>query len=267
MIRVASVILGAWVALALVALAWPDAVVNLDQALALPGSPHCPFGCDALGRPLGRLIAEGALTALIIGTGTVLLAGTAGVVLGAGAALVGGWLEQVVMRITDVLLAFPGILLAIAITAVAGPGRMTIIVALSITGWTGYARLARGETLRLRESAFVEAARVAGAPRAAILYRHILPNLLAPVTVQATFAFAGAVIAESSLSFLGLGDPTAASWGSLLAEGVRHLRAAPHLSVIPGLVISAVVLALNLAGDALTERFDPRRETAAGQPG
>ena len=266
MIRIASAIVGLWLLLALATLFWAEVPVRLDAALALPATPGCPLGCDALGRPLGRLIAEGAMTALIIGLGTVLIAGTAGVLLGAGSALAGGWIEQIVMRVVDVLLAFPGILLAIAITAVAGPGRLTIIGALSITGWTGYARLARGETLRLREASFVEAARTAGAPRGVILVRHILPNLLAPITVQATFAFAGAVIAESSLSFLGLGDPTAASWGALLAEGVRHLRVAPHLSLIPGLVISAVVLALNLAGDALTEYFDPRHHTRSGQP-
>lgn len=228
--------------------------IDLQNAMIRPGSGYW-MGTDALGRPVATLIWGGAYTALKISFISVLLAGMIGVVLGAYAGIRGGWFDQLLMRTIDILLAFPGILLAIAITAVLGPKVENIILALTLLGWTGFARLARGQTLVLRQESFVLSARTVGVSTLHLLRIHIIPNLLAPVLVQASFGMAGAILAESSLSFLGLGDPTQPSWGALLSDGVGYLRSAPYLSIFPGAAIFLVVLSLNLAGDALTERL------------
>jgi peptide/nickel transport system permease protein len=171
----------------------------------------------------------------------------------------GGWIDQLLMRLVDILLAFPGILLAIAFTAVLGPGLDHVIIALCLIGWTSYARLVRGEILALREREFIQAARALGCQPWRIILRHLLPNLLPPLLIQSTFGLAAAIVAEGSLSFLGVGvEPPTPSWGSMLNDGRQFLLVAPHLTTYPGLAIMLTVLALNLVGDALQEQLDTR---------
>ncbi len=166
------------------------------------------------------------------------------------------------MRLVDVLLAFPGLLLAIALTGLLGPSLENVVLALCLIGWTGYARLTRGEIRRLREREFTVAARALGVPDRRILVRHLLPLLAAPLLVQATFGMAGAIVAEASLSFLGLGaQPPTPSWGAMLNDGRAFVLVAPHLTIFPGLAIAMTVLALNVLGDGLRDRLDVRPPT------
>jgi peptide/nickel transport system permease protein len=166
----------------------------------------------------------------------------------------------VIMRVVDVLLAFPGILLAIFITAVLGPSLANVIFALAATGWTGYARLVRAQILSLRERDYVQAARALGASDGRILFRHLLPNAAGPILIQATFAIPGAILAEASLSFLGLGAPPGTpSWGALVDQGTQYLLVAPHVALFPGIAIAIVVLGFNFLGDALRDALDPRK--------
>jgi peptide/nickel transport system permease protein len=162
-------------------------------------------------------------------------------------------------RLMDILLAFPGILLAIALVAVLGPSLRNVILALVTIGWVGYARLVRGQVLKVRELEYVQAARAVGAPVVRVLGRHVIPATFSTVSVQATLGMAGAIIAEASLSFLGLGvQPPTPSWGTMLDAGRSHLFDAPHLTVVPGLAIAVLVMGFNFAGDALRDRLDPR---------
>ena len=171
----------------------------------------------------------------------------------------GGFLDQLLMRLVDVLMAFPGMLLAIAFTAVLGPGLHHVILALCLIGWTGYARLVRGEILALREKEFVHAAQALGGGPARVITLHMLPNLLPPLLIQSTFGMAGAIIAEGSLSFLGLGvQPPTPSWGSMLSEGRQFLLVAPHLTTYPGLAVMITVLGLNLVGDGLRDLLEKK---------
>ncbi|MGH7821992.1 MAG: ABC transporter permease, partial [Candidatus Binatia bacterium] len=171
----------------------------------------------------------------------------------------GGWIDEVLMRLVDVLLAFPGILLAIAMSAVLGPSLGNVVLALSLIGWTGYARLVRAETLSIRARPHVESARAIGAGELRVVTLHVLPLLAAPLAVQATFGFAGAIVAESSLSFLGLGaQPPSPSWGAMLSEGRAFLLVAPHVAIVPGLAIFVTVLGVNFLGDGLRDWLDVR---------
>jgi peptide/nickel transport system permease protein len=186
----------------------------------------------------------------------VIMVGPVGLLVGTVAGYVGGWLDVVLMRVTDVFLAFPGILLAIALVAVLGPGLGHVVVALVAFGWVDYARLARGQVLQVREADYVAAARSAGARAPAIVWRHVLPNVLPPLLVQASLGMAGAILAESALSFLGLGlAPPTPSWGGMIDAGRGHLVDAPHLALFPGIALFAVVLALNLLADGLGDRL------------
>lgn len=195
----------------------------------------------------------------IVSIAVVSLCFTVGVFLGLISGFRGGWLDEAIMRSGDVLLSFPGILMAIGLMAVLGPSLRNVILALVLIGWISFARLARGQTLKLREMEFVHAAKGMGATSARILWRHILPNMLPALIVQTSFSFAGMILAESSLSFLGLGvQPPVPSWGNMLSDGKNHLLDAPHLTLFPGLAIFSCVLALNVLGDALRDRFDPR---------
>ena len=179
--------------------------------------------------------------------------------LGAVAGYFGGKIDDGISRVMDVLMAFPGILLAIALVAVLGPSLGNVILALSVIGWVGYARLVRGQALRARELEFVQAARALGAGSPRIILRHILPTTLPSVVVQATLGMAGAIIAEAALSFLGLGvQPPTPSWGTMLDAGRSHLFDAPHLTIFPGLAIAILVLGFNFLGDGLRDRLDPR---------
>jgi peptide/nickel transport system permease protein len=174
--------------------------------------------------------------------------------IGGGAAILGGRVDSVVMRAVDITLAFPGFLLAIALAAILGPGLVDLLIALTAMGWTGYARLVRGEILSLREREYIEAARALGASRSRILFRHLLPGLGGPVAVQATFGVGGIIVAEAALSFLGLGArPPVPSWGNMLDAGRQFLLVAPHLTTAPGVAIGLAVLGFNLLGDGLAQ--------------
>jgi peptide/nickel transport system permease protein len=231
---------------------------ELAATLAPPGPEHV-LGQDKLGRDILSRVVHGARVSLAVGLAAVVTSLAVGVVIGAIAGYAGGWLDDLLMRIVDVLLAFPGLLLAIAFTAVLGPSLRNVVLALCAIGWTGYARLARGEIHRLRHREFVEAARALGASDRRILWRHLTPLLAAPLLVQATFGMAAAIVAEASLSFLGLGaQPPTPSWGAMLNDGRAFLLVAPHLTLFPGLTIMLTVLALNFLGDALRDRLDVR---------
>jgi len=231
---------------------------NLSASLAAPSSSH-PLGCDKLGRDqLSRLLV-GARVSLGVGLLTVALSVCIGVGIGALAGYAGGLVDFWLMRIVDMLLAFPGILLAIALAAVLGPGIANVIVTLSIIGWTGYARLVRAEVRSLRAREHVHAAIALGASPSRVLVRHVLPLVAAPLTVQAAFGVAGAIVGEASLSFLGLGvRPPMPSWGAMINDGRSYLLVAPHLTVYPGLAIFMTVLALQSVGDSIRNRLSSR---------
>jgi peptide/nickel transport system permease protein len=253
------------VALAVLAAIVGPLVVPYDpaaQQLALrlqgPSLVH-PLGLDELGRDILARLVFGARVSLGVGVTVVSVSSLAGLALGALAGYFGGRIDDLISRLIDVLLAFPGILLAIALVAVLGPSLVNAVVALCAIGWVGYARLVRGVTLRTRELDFVQAARALGAGSSRILIRHVVPSALPAVAVQATLGMAGAILAEASLSFLGLGvQPPTPSWGTMLDAGRSHLFDAPHLTIFPGLAIAALVLGFNFLGDGLRDRLDPR---------
>lgn len=227
-----------------------------------PPSPAHPLGQDKLGRDILARVIYGTRVSLAVGVATVLVSLAIGATVGAVAGFAGGWVDEGIMRAVDVLLAFPGLLLAIALTGILGPSLRNVVIALCLIGWTGYARLARGEVARLREREFVEAARALGVPERRILVRHVVPLLATPLLVQATFGMAASIVAEASLSFLGLGaQPPTASWGAMLNDGRAFVLVAPHLTIFPGLAILVTVLGLNFLGDGLRDRLDVRTPT------
>lgn len=228
---------------------------NLSADLAPPSLEH-PLGCDKLGRDqLSRLLYGGRVS-LTVGVSSVVASVSIGLLIGAIAGYAGGATDFWLMRLVDVLLAFPGMLLAIALAAVLGPGLPNVVLALSLVGWTGYARLVRGEVLSIRERDHVEAAVALGVPPRRILSQHVLPLVAAPLAVQATFGVAGAIVGEASLSFLGLGvqAPTP-SWGSMINDGRSFLLVAPHLTIYPGIAILVTVLGVQTVGDRLRDRL------------
>lgn len=223
-----------------------------------PSSEH-PLGLDDLGRDVLSRVIWGARVSLQVGLAVVLISTLVGVSLGAFSGYFGGAIDTAVMRTCDVLLAFPGILLAIAMVAVMGPSLQNVIIALCITGWVSYARLVRGQVLKVREVEFVVAARALGARSLRVIAGHVLPNVMSPVIVMATLGLAGAILAEASLSFLGLGvQPPTPSWGGMLTAGRRYIGRADHLAIFPGVAIMIAVMGLNFLGDGLIDRFDPK---------
>ena len=234
---------------------------RLDLAGNLQGpSPAHPLGQDKLGRDVLSRMIYGARVSVKVAVAVVGISLTVGLLLGGIAGYAGGWTDELLMRVVDVLMAFPGILLAIAVTAVLGPSLNHVILALCLTGWVGYARLVRGQVLAVREREYVQAARALGAGPLRVLGRHILPNTLAPVLVEATFGCASAILAEAGLSFLGLGtQPPTPSWGAMLSQGSHFMLVAPHLTVFPGLAIMLVVLGFNFLGDGLRDWLDVNR--------
>lgn len=252
------------VALVVIALAAPLLVTqdpnvqDTSRRLEAPSKAH-PLGLDDLGRDVYSRIVYGARVSLRVGFSVVVLASLVGVTLGAMSGYFGGWMDTVVMRLCDILLAFPGILLAIALVAVLGPSLNNVVLALATTGWVGYARLARGQVLKVREMEYVTAARALGARSPRVIIRHVLPNVINPVIVMATLGLAGAILAEAALSFLGLGvQPPTPSWGAMLTSGRAYLGLANHLAIFPGAAIMLAVMGLNFLGDGLIDALDPK---------
>ena len=235
-----------------------------DQELALrlegPSARHW-FGLDELGRDILARVLVGARISLLVGLVVVGVSSTIGTLLGSIAGYFGGIVDEILSRLMDILLAFPGLLLAIAMVAVLGPSLTNVIIALSLIGWVGYARLVRGQVLRARELEFVQAARALGASIPRILGQHIIPTALPAVTVQATLGMGGAILAEAALSFLGLGvQPPTPSWGTMLSYGRTHMLEAPHLTIFPGMAIAVLVLGFNFLGDGLRDALDPQAQ-------
>jgi peptide/nickel transport system permease protein len=235
------------------------AALNLSDRLASPAPDHL-FGTDELGRDILSRTLYGARISLVVAVSVVGLSLLAGILTGGLAGFYGGVTDIIVnVYVSNAFLALPGILVAIAFVAFLGPGLFNLILALSISGWVGYARLVRAQVMAVREREFVEAARALGASDLRILTRHILPNILQPIIVQAAVGMASAVLAEATLSFLGLGIPApAASWGSMLNDARSHLFDSPHMVVFPALAVMLAVLSFNFIGDALRDYLDPR---------
>jgi len=251
MIRVGLVIVLVAVLAALVGPAlspYNPAAQELARRLEPPTLSH-PFGLDELGRDILARLVAGARISLLVGLAVVSVSSVVGMLVGSIAGYFGGRVDDVISRVVDILMAFPGILLAIALVAVLGPSLTNVVLALSVIGWVGYARLVRGQALRARELDFVHAARALGAGSPRVVLRHVLPTAFPAVVVQATLGMAGAIIAEASLSFLGLGvQPPTPSWGTMLDAGRAHLFDAPHLTIFPGLAIALLVLGFNFLG-------------------
>jgi peptide/nickel transport system permease protein len=252
------------VALIVVALAAPllapfdPNLQDTARRLEAPSHSHL-LGLDDLGRDVLSRIIWGARISLRVGFSVVILASIIGITLGAMAGYFGGWLETIIMRVTDILLSFPGILLAIAMVAVLGPSLNNVVIALATQGWVGYARLARGQVLKVRETEYVIAAKALGARSPRVLALHVLPNVINPLIVMATLGLAGAILSEAALSFLGLGvQPPTPSWGAMLTSGRRYLGLANHLAIWPGVAIMIAVMGLNFLGDGLIDALDPK---------
>ena len=241
------------------------ASIELPARLAAPSSAHW-LGTDELGRDILSRLLYGARISLAVGGGVVTASLFLGLIFGSLAGYYGGLLDRLfTVIVMNAFLAFPGFLLAIAFVAFLGPGLFNLILALSIGGWVGYARLVRAQVLATREREFVEAARALGASDWRVITRHILPNIIQPVIVQAAIGMAGAVLAEATMSFLGLGvPPPTASWGSMLNDGRAHLFDAPHLVLFPAAAIMLTVLAFNFIGDGLRDYLDPRSRMEVG---
>lgn len=241
------------------------AAIDLTHRLAPPSAAHW-FGTDALGRDILSRIIYGARLSLTVAVSVVALSLSTGIILGGIAGYYGGAIDTFLnIFAMNAFMALPGILLAIAFVAFLGPGLLNLILALSIGGWVGYARLVRGQVLAVREREFVEAARALGASDLRIFLRHILPNIIQPLIVQAAIGMAGAVLAEATLSFLGLGvPPPTASWGSMLNDSRSHLFDAPHLVVFPAIAVMLCVLSFNFIGDGLRDYLDPRTRISVG---
>ena len=228
-----------------------------ELALRLEGPSRLHWlGLDELGRDILARVMSGARISLFVGLVVVSVSVSIGAAMGAIAGYYGGIIDEAISRVIDILLAFPGLLLAIALVAVLGPSLTNVVIALSLIGWVGYARVARAQVLQAREFEYVVAARAIGAATPRILIRHVLPAALPALTVQATLGMGGAILSEAALSFLGLGvQPPTPSWGAMLNYGRVHVLDAPHLTVFPGLAIAIVVLGLNLLGDSLRDRL------------
>jgi ABC-type dipeptide/oligopeptide/nickel transport system permease subunit len=223
-----------------------------------PGWPHV-LGTDDFGRDVFSRILYGARTALSVGVIIVGIDLLVGVTVGALAGYFGGWVDNLFMRLTDVMFAFPGLLFAILIVAVLGPGLLNVFIALGVVSWPSMARLVRGQALSIKQRDYVEAARAVGGSASRIIVTHVLPNCLGPVVVSASLGMGSAILAESSLSFIGIGvQAPAPSWGSMINEAMNEWRTFPYLVLAPGAVIAIVVFAFNFLGDGLNEALNPR---------
>lgn len=236
----------------------PDHIV-LEAILQGPNSRFW-LGTDELGRDILSRLLSGAGVSLLVAVTVVLCSGLIGIFVGLIAGYVGGWLDLVLLRVIDVFLAFPGLLLAIALAGLLEPGVGNVVIALCTVGWVGFARLARAQVLSLRESDHIQAAICQGLGNSTIFLRHLLPLMSGPLVVEATFGIAGAVLAEAGLSFLGLGiQAPEASWGSMIRDGSRYLLVAPHFVLAPGIALMLVVISVNVLGDVMRDRLDVRQ--------
>lgn len=244
---------------------YDPARLNLTGRLMSPSATHW-FGTDELGRDILSRTIYGARISLIVSVSVVGLSLAIGLIAGGLAGFYGGWLDTIMnIYVTNAFMSLPGILLAIAFVAFIGPGLFNVILALAISGWVGYARLVRAQVMAVKEREFVEAARALGAGDWRIMGRHVLPNILQPLIVQGAIGMAGAVLAEATLSFLGLGvPPPAASWGSMLNDARSHLFDSPHLVFFPAMAVMLCVLSFNFIGDALRDYMDPRTRLTVG---
>lgn len=242
----------------------PDAI-DLSNRLLSPGQSHW-FGTDELGRDIFSRVLFGARLSLFVAVSVVTCSLAIGLVLGGIAGFYGGPLDTLLnVFVMNAFMSLPGILIAIAFVAFLGPGVTNLVLALAISGWVGYARLIRAQVLAVRELEYVEAARALGASDLRIFFRHILPNILQPIIVQSAIGMAGAVLAEATLSFLGLGvPPPTASWGSMLNDSRSHLFESPHMVIFPAIAVMLCVLSFNFIGDALRDYLDPRTRLAIG---
>jgi peptide/nickel transport system permease protein len=264
----ASAIVFLLVVLAAVTAAWiaPNDPygIRLVQRLKPPGYVNASgvtfwLGTDTLGRDVLSRVIYGARVSLIVGLSAVLISGTIGLLLGLASGFFGGLIDDVIMRIADIQLSFPTILLALAIMAVLGSGLDKLILVLGLTGWVQYGRIVRGQVLSIKEEEFVLAARATGEKRWRILFQHILPNIWSPIIVIASFSVASNIVAEASLSFLGVGvPPSIPSWGTMLADGRQYIGVAEWLTIPPGVAISLTVLSINILCDWLRDYLDPR---------
>jgi peptide/nickel transport system permease protein len=241
------------------------AQIDLPNRLQAPSPAHW-CGTDELGRDIVSRLIYGSRISMLVGTCVVAASLALGLIIGSIAGYYGGGIDRFVnVVIMNAFLSFPGILLAIAFVAFRGPGIFNLILALSLGGWVGYARLVRAQVLAVREREFVEAARALGATDLRVIVRHILPNIIQPIVVQAAIGMAGAILAEATMSFLGLGvPPPTASWGAMLNDGRAHLFDAPHLVIFPALAVMLAVLSFNFIGDALRDALDPRSRIEVG---
>jgi peptide/nickel transport system permease protein len=239
--------------------------IDLPNRLQSPSAQHW-CGTDELGRDILSRLIWGARISLFVGSSVVAGSLALGLIIGSLAGYYGGGIDRFVnVVLMNAFLSFPGILIAIAFVAFRGPGIFNLVLALSLGGWVGYARLVRAQVLAVREREFVEAARALGAGDLHIITRHILPNIIQPVIVQAAIGMASAILAEATMSFLGLGvPPPTASWGSMLNDARSHLFDAPHLVLFPAVTVMLAVLAFNFIGDALRDLLDPRSRIEAG---
>jgi peptide/nickel transport system permease protein len=260
--KLASFILAAWLIAVILGrlLGSTPNLIDLNAILSLPNS-HYWLGADDLGRSIGARLLRGVEVSATVAIIVTSITMTVGIFVGLLAGFYGGRVDRVLMQITDIFLAFPGILLAIAFVAVLGPGLGNLIIALCLTGWVSYARLTRGQTLSLRNRQHVLAAESLGAKVPRLILKHILPLLISILLVEATYSIASVMIAEASLSFLGLGIQSPnASWGAMLRDAVRYMLVAPHYVLIVGFSLMSLILAINLGGDYLRDKFDVRTE-------
>lgn len=236
---------------------------NLLRRLTPPGADGHLLGTDQLGRDVLSRLVTGSRVSALVGLTAALLSGLIGSTIGIVSGYVGGWTDRLLMRLTDVQLAFPSLLLALAVIGFLGPSLTNVIVVLGITGWVSYARVLRSEVLSLRTREFVEAAQVIGVPSGRIMLRHMLPNVTGPLATILTLQVGTVILAEAALSFLGLGVPaTTVTWGAMLSDGQLYMGTAWWLAVFPGTALLLTVLSINIAGDALRDRWDPRTYTS-----
>lgn len=261
-----------WIVLALVVIAilapeiapYEPAQEHYDRSLVGPSLQH-PLGTDLTGRDILSRMIYGARISLFVGISAVTIAMAIGIPIGSIAGYVGGWTDEVLMRAMDILISFPALVIALALVGTLGASLQNVILVIGVVYSPQYARLIRGEVLSVKEEEYVEAARNTGLSNTKIVTKHVIPNSMAPVLVQATFHVATAILFEASLSFLGLGiQPPTATWGVMIADGRNYLPSEWWISTFPGIAIMIVVLAFNLLGDGLRDEFDPRDETQGG---